>query len=45
MGEYDAVVVVECKLKELQKILDKIRKLNIVEKTNTMIGWEKVING
>ena len=45
MGEYDAVVVVECKLRELQKILDRIRKMNFVEKTNTMIGWEKVIKG
>ena len=40
MGEYDAVIEVECSLKELQGILDKIRKSNVVEKTNTMIGWE-----
>ena len=40
MGEYDAVVEVECPLKELQSILDTIRKSGIVEKTTTMIGWE-----
>ncbi len=39
MGEYDAVVEVKCSLKELQEILDKIRKSRIVEKTNTMVGW------
>ena len=43
MGEYDAVVVVECKLNDLQKILDRIRRLEFVDKTNTLISWEKVI--
>ena len=39
-GEYDGIIVVETDLPGLRKIIDEIRKNDIVERTVTFISWK-----